>query len=88
MCFAGALASKSTPNCQGKYRGTCDCSAARASFIGVSSQAKVTQGDLLKGKEVAWIQLHRALQIAQSLFVLAAPTRNVTGELENARVVR
>ena len=50
-----------------------------AGHVRKSSQLKVTEGDLLEGEEVARIQLDGALQIPQTLFMLAAPARDVAG---------
>ena len=47
----------------------------------------VTDRDLLQSKKVARVQLHRALQIAQTFLLLAAPPQNVAGEFEETRII-
>ena len=48
--------------------------------LGKPPQQLITERDLLQSRKVARIQLHRALQIAQTFLLLAAPPQNVAGE--------
>ena len=66
-------------NCQGAIEND--------NLISISSQIEVAERNLLQGEEVARIQLYRALQIPQPLFVVTAPTSDITGQLEHARIV-
>jgi hypothetical protein len=47
----------------------------------------VTERDLLQNIKVARVQLRRALQIAQTFLLLAAPPQNVAGEFEETRII-
>src|SRR5438552_16159074 len=50
-------------------------------------QELVTDRDLLQSRKVARVQLRRALQIAQTFLLLAAPPQNVAGEFEETRII-
>src|SRR2546430_15496671 len=53
----------------------------------MAPQELVTERDLLQSKKVARVQLHRALQVAQTFLLLAAPPQNVAGEFEETRII-
>src|SRR5207244_10460628 len=59
----------------------------RSDGVGVTPQGLVTERDLLQNIKVAGVQLHRALQIAQTFLLLAAPPQNVAGEFEETWII-
>ena len=59
-----------------------------SSHVRPTAKKLIADGKLSESKRISRIQLHRALQIAQSFLVLPLPAQNIAGELVNPWIVR